>query len=184
MRSSLASGKSSTPPVRCIHRPQRDTSSAGYRLLVSLASVGASHEPESCRSPALAPHTCAISPTFCYGAFLFAAFALADLSPARLTACVLGRASIRHQSDSNRLYVPTLFTPNRHHQATTRKHGFYNGSAGPQLLDLTYYLATSLILNCRRFCDNCQRRLAMRMFRPPKFLSIDTQTAPCTSSAL
>ena len=91
-----------------------------------------------------------------------------DGTSARLTACVLDRASIRHQSDSNRLQVPTLFTTNRHHQATTRKHGFYNGSAGPQLLDLTYYLATSLILNCRRFCDNCQRRLAMRMFRPPQ----------------
>ena len=44
MRSSLASGKSATPPARCIHRPQRDTSSAGYRLLVSRASVGASRE--------------------------------------------------------------------------------------------------------------------------------------------
>ena len=53
-----------------------------------------------------------------------------DGTSARLTACVLGRASIRHQSDSNRLQVPTLFTTNRHHQATTRKHGFYNGSAG------------------------------------------------------
>ncbi|MBQ3746189.1 MAG: hypothetical protein II863_02110, partial [Kiritimatiellae bacterium] len=31
-------------PARCIHRPQRDTSSAGYRLLVSRASVGASRE--------------------------------------------------------------------------------------------------------------------------------------------
>ena len=31
-------------PVRCIHRPQRDTSSAGYRLLVSRASAGASRE--------------------------------------------------------------------------------------------------------------------------------------------
>ena len=82
----LASGKSATPPARCIHRPQRDTSSAEYRLLVSRASCGASREPEYCRSPALAPHTCAISPTFRYGAFLFVASALADLSSARLTA--------------------------------------------------------------------------------------------------
>ena len=85
MRSSLPSGKSATPPARCIHRPQRDTSSAEYRLLVSRASSGASREPESCRSPALAPHTCAVSPTFRYGAFLFVAFALADASSARLT---------------------------------------------------------------------------------------------------
>ena len=87
MRSSLASGKSSTPPAHCIHRPQRDTSSAEYRLLVSRASVGASREPESCRSPALIPLTCAVSPIFRYGAFLFVASALADLSSARLTAC-------------------------------------------------------------------------------------------------
>ena len=85
-RSSLASGKSETPPARCIHRPQRDTSSAEYRLLVSRASVGASREPESCRSPAHVPHTCAVSPTFRYGAFFFAASAFADLSSARLTA--------------------------------------------------------------------------------------------------
>ena len=85
MRSSLPSGKSATPPARCIHRPQRDTSSAEYRLLVSRATCGASREPESCRSPALAPHTCAVSPTFRYGAFLFVAVALADASSARLT---------------------------------------------------------------------------------------------------
>ena len=96
MRSSLASGKSSTPPARCIHRPQRDTSSAEYRLLVSRASAGASREPESCRSPALIPHTCAVSPTFRYGAFFFVVFALADASSARLTTpggksvCVVG----------------------------------------------------------------------------------------------
>ncbi|MBQ3806436.1 MAG: hypothetical protein II840_00610, partial [Kiritimatiellae bacterium] len=64
MRSSLASGKSATPPARWIHRPQRDTSSAEYRLLVSRASVGASRELSSRRSPALIPHTCAVSPTF------------------------------------------------------------------------------------------------------------------------
>ena len=101
MRSSLASGKSSTPPARCIHRPQRDTSSAGYRLLVSRASCGASRELSSRRSPAhpssdrlrgslcsgdTTPHTCAVSPTFLYGAFFFVASALADLSSARLTA--------------------------------------------------------------------------------------------------
>jgi len=85
MRSSLASGKSATPPARCIHRPQRDTSSAGYRLLVSRASCGASREPESRRSPAHVPHTCAVSPTFLYGAFLFVASALAALSSSRLT---------------------------------------------------------------------------------------------------
>ena len=73
MRSSLPSGKSAAPPARCIHRPQRDTLSAGYRLLVSRASAGASRELSSRRSPALAPHTCAISPTFRCGAFLFVA---------------------------------------------------------------------------------------------------------------
>ena len=86
-RSSLASGKSATPPARCIHRPLRDTSSAGYRLLVSLASCGASRELSSRRSPALAPYTCAVCPTFRYGAFFFVVFALADLSSARLTTC-------------------------------------------------------------------------------------------------
>ena len=84
-RSSLASGKSATPPARCIHRPQRDTSSAEYRLLVSRASAGASRELSSCRSPALAPYTCAVSPTFRYGAFRFVALALAALPSARLT---------------------------------------------------------------------------------------------------
>ena len=101
IRSSLASGKSSTPPARCIHRPQRDTSSAGYRLLVSLASVisperseprkrslevCASRELSSRRSPALAPHTYAVSPTFRCGAFSFVVFALAAFLSARLTA--------------------------------------------------------------------------------------------------
>ena len=95
MRSSLPSGKSATPPARCIHRPQRDTSSAEYRLLVSRASVGASRELSSRHSPALIPHTCAVSPTSRYGAFFFAAFARADLSSARLTTCVRNRASIR-----------------------------------------------------------------------------------------
>ena len=85
MHSSLASGKSATPPVRCIHHPLRDTSSAEYRLLVSLASVGASRELSSRRSPALAPYTCAVSPTFRNGAFLFVASALAAVPPARLT---------------------------------------------------------------------------------------------------
>ena len=79
MRSSLASGKSATPPAHCIHRPQRDTSSAEYRLLVSRASVGASRELSSRRSPALTPYTCAVSPTFRYGAFFFVASALADI---------------------------------------------------------------------------------------------------------
>ena len=40
---------------------------------------------ESCRSPAHVPHTCAVSPTFRYGAFSFVAFALADSWSARLT---------------------------------------------------------------------------------------------------
>ena len=99
MRSSLAPGKSATPPARCIHRPQRDTSSAEYRLLVSRTSgisperseprkrsleVCASRELSSRRSPALIPHTCAVSPTFLYGAFSFVVFALADLLSARL----------------------------------------------------------------------------------------------------
>ena len=101
MRSSLPSGKSATPPARCIHRPQRDTSSAEYRLLVSLASVGASRELSSRRSPALAPYTCAVCPTFRYGAFFFVASALTDLSSARLTTCALN---------------------------TVRKQAFYNGS--------------------------------------------------------
>ena len=101
MRSSLPPGKSATPPARCIHRPQRDTSSAGYRLLVSRASAGASRELSSRRSPALAPHTCAVSPTFRYGAFLFVALALAVILSARLTTCRRSRTSIRHQSDAN-----------------------------------------------------------------------------------
>ena len=106
MRSSLASGKSSTPPARCIHRPLRDTSSAEYRLLVSRASVGASRELSSRRSPALTPYTCAVSPTFRYGAFFFVASALADLSSSRLTA--------RGKSDA----------------ATVRKQAFYKRFVG------------------------------------------------------
>ena len=92
--SSLPSGKSSSPPARCIQRPQRDTSSPGYRLLVSLASAGASREPESCRSPALAPHACAVSPTFRCGAFFFVVFALADILSARLTVGDRPRGSV------------------------------------------------------------------------------------------
>ena len=89
----LASLGNVTPPARCIHRPQRDTSSAEYRLLVSLASCGASRELSSRRSPALAPHTSAVSPTFRYGAFFFVVFALADLSSARLTTFGCNHAS-------------------------------------------------------------------------------------------
>ena len=107
MRSSLASGKSATPPARCIHRPRRDTSSAEYRLLVSRASVGASRELSSRRSPALIPHTCAVSPTSRYGAFLFVASALADLSSARLASCDRGHASIRRKHR----HYPTLIDP-------------------------------------------------------------------------
>ena len=69
------------------HRPQRDTSSTGYRLLVSRAFAGASREPSPRRSPALAPLTCAVSPTFRYGAFLFVASALAAVPSARLWGC-------------------------------------------------------------------------------------------------
>ena len=83
--SSRPPGKSSTPPACCIHRPRCDTSSAGYRLLVSLASAGASREPESRRSPALAPHTRRLGPTFRCGAFFFVASALVDVPSARLT---------------------------------------------------------------------------------------------------
>ena len=83
--SSRPPGKSSTPPACCIHRPRCDTSSAGYRLLVSLASAGASREPESRRSPALAPHTRRLGPTFRCGAFFFVASALAAVPSARLT---------------------------------------------------------------------------------------------------
>ena len=63
---------------------RRNASSAEYRLLVSCASVGASRELSSRRSPALAPHTCAVSPTFRCGAFFFAALALADVPSASL----------------------------------------------------------------------------------------------------
>ena len=129
MRSSLAPGKSSTPPARCIHRPQRDTSSAGYRLLVSRASAGASRELSSRRSPAhpssdrlrgslrsgdTIPHTCAVSPTFRCGVFFFVPSALAALSSARLTFCYRNHAA-------NLTRKP----------ATTHKQAFYNGFAGP-----------------------------------------------------
>ena len=105
MRSSLPSGKSATPPARCIHRPQRDTSSAEYRLLVSRASVGASRDLSSRRSPALIPYTYAVSPTFRYGAFLFVASALADLSSARLITCDRDHTSTRHYPTQIRLYL-------------------------------------------------------------------------------
>ena len=42
--SSLASGKSSTPPARCIHHSRHDASSAEYRLLASFAPGVASRE--------------------------------------------------------------------------------------------------------------------------------------------
>ena len=83
--SSLASGKSSTPPARCIHHSRHDASSAGYRLLASFAPGVASREPESRRSPALTPRTRRLDPTFRYGAFFFVASALAGVPPARLT---------------------------------------------------------------------------------------------------
>ena len=111
MVSSLHSGISIAPPARCIHSPQRDTSSAEYRLLVSLASCGASRELSSRRSPALAPHTCAVSPTFRYGAFVFVASALAAVPPARLT--TYGYRA------TNPLRTPS----------PTRKQEFYKGGA-------------------------------------------------------
>ena len=83
--SSLASGKSSTPPARCIHHSRHDASSAGYRLLASFAPGVASREPESRRSPALTPRTRRLDPTFRYGAFFFVASALAGVPTARLT---------------------------------------------------------------------------------------------------
>ena len=83
--SSLASGKSSTPPARCIHHSRHDASSAGYRLLASFALGAASREPESRRSPALPPLMRRLDPTFRYGAFFFVASALAGVPPARLT---------------------------------------------------------------------------------------------------
>jgi len=133
MRSSLPPGKSATPPARCIHSPQRYTSSAEYHLLVSRASCGASRELSSRRSPALIPHTCAVSPTFRYGAFLFVASALADLSSARLASCDRGHAPIRRKHR----HYPTLSpqaedsTANLTHKPSpTRKQAFYNCSAG------------------------------------------------------
>ena len=86
--SSLPSGKSSTPPARCIHHSRHDASSAGYRLLASFALGVASREPESRRSPALAPRTRRLAPTFLCGAFFFVASALAGVPPARLTLSV------------------------------------------------------------------------------------------------
>ena len=62
VRPSLTSGKSASPPARCIHRPLRDTLSAGYRLLVSCASAGASREPSPRRSPAFAPSVRRLGP--------------------------------------------------------------------------------------------------------------------------
>ena len=83
--SSLPSGKSSTPLARCIHHSRHDASSAGYRLLASLAPGVASREPESRRSPALTPRTRRLAPTFRYGAFFFVVSALADVPSTRLT---------------------------------------------------------------------------------------------------
>ena len=101
--SSLASGKSSTPPARCIHHSRHDASSAGYRLLASFAPGVASREPESRRSPAHAPRMRRLDPTFRCGAFFFVASALADVPSTRLT---LSAAKLpRH--------YPPLHNPNR-----------------------------------------------------------------------
>ena len=83
--SSLASGKSSPPPARFIHHSRHDASSAGYRLLASFAPGVASREPESRRSPALAPRKRRLDPTFRCGAFFVVASALADILSTRLT---------------------------------------------------------------------------------------------------
>ena len=77
--SSLASGKSSTPPARCIHHSRHDASSAEYRLLASFAPGVASREPSPCRSPAFAPSVRRLGPDLPYGAFFFVALALADI---------------------------------------------------------------------------------------------------------
>ena len=96
---SLTSGKSATPPARCIHHSRHDASSAECRLLASFAPGVASREPESRRSPAhpssdrlrgslrsgdTAPRTRRLAPTFRCGAFFLAASALADVPSASL----------------------------------------------------------------------------------------------------
>ena len=113
--SSLATGKSSTPPARCIHHSRHDASSAGYRLLASFAPGVASREPESRRSPAFAPRTRRLDPTFRCGAFFFVAPALADVPSARLTlsaAKVPQRYPMLYDS-SRRWLTLALFRP--HH---------------------------------------------------------------------
>ena len=113
--SSLALGKSSTPPARCIHHSRHDASSAEYRLLASFAPGVASREPESRRSPALAPRTRRLAPTFRCGAFFFVAPALADVPSARLTlsaAKVPQRYPMLYDS-SRRWLTLALFRP--HH---------------------------------------------------------------------
>ena len=57
------------------------------------------HFRSSLRSGDTTPYTCAASPTFRYGAFLFVAFALPDLSSARLTTC--NRNTTRKQDSYN-----------------------------------------------------------------------------------
>ena len=113
--SSLPSGKSSTPPARCIHHSRHDASSAGYRLLASFAPGVASREPESRRSPAHAPRMRRLDPTFRCGAFFFVASALADVPSTRLT---LSAAKLpRHYPplhNPNRLWLSlALFRPHR-----------------------------------------------------------------------
>ena len=62
-----------------------DASSAGYRLLASFAPGVASREPESRRSPALAPRKRRLAPTFRFGAFFFVSSALVDVPSTHLT---------------------------------------------------------------------------------------------------
>ena len=186
MRSSLASGKSATPPARCIHRPQRDTSSAEYRLLVSLASCGASRELSSRRSPAhpssdrlrgslrsgdTAPYTCAVSPTFRYGAFSFVASALADLSSARLTTCdrslsvnAVGAFRVAHAPDrflgiANRSVIhPRIDDQTNQREAKSQKE--YKNVATPDSCAPSWQNARPR--NPRPFVQYTARRIACR----------------------
>ena len=103
MRSSLPSGKSAAPPARCIHRPQRDTSSAEYRLLALRRVPPRIRRTKPSRVAQLATRPLVPCLTFRCGAFLFVAFALADLSSARLTTCTRNHTSIRRKSDTRRL---------------------------------------------------------------------------------
>ena len=64
-------------------------------------------------SPALVPHTCAVGPTFRYGAFRFVALALVDSSSARLTTCKPQNTSASYRSITNRHQPPTICSTNK-----------------------------------------------------------------------